>query len=196
MLGTGMQERDMECETYRCLPVSVCACVGAGLKVWYITRAIAHRRLVLHNLCMPSPCPYLRDLALVPVPLTLSVFLSSTLLPLLSLSLTPLLSLYSSSLSQRARPLDHYTWSFAGPIRYVLLVMSHLALRSTKMCFLGEKGAGESRAASVTPLIFGGKILPKNVTHYTTEARTDSQNNSFEGIIFRATVDVHRGGVV
>jgi len=54
----------------------------------------------------------------------------------------------------------------------ISVVMSGLALRSTNMCFLGGRGGGRSGAASVAPLLFMGKVLPKHVKRHVSEART------------------------
>jgi hypothetical protein len=42
----------------------------------------------------------------------------------------------------------------------------------------------------VTPLLFMGKVLPKNVKRHVSEARTTLQNNPFEGIQFRTNSDI------
>jgi len=60
--------------------------------------------------------------------------------------------------------------------------MSGLALRSTTMCVLGGRGGGLSGAASVAPMLFMGKVLPKHVKRHVSEACTILQNNPFEGI--------------
>ena len=50
------------------------------------------------------------------------------------------------------------------------------------MCFLWGRGGGQSGTASVAPLLFMGKVLPKHVKRHVLDTRTILQNNPFQGI--------------
>jgi len=67
-------------------------------------------------------------------------------------------------------------WDFNGDVRP--------ALHSTMMCFLGGRGVGRSGTASVAPLLFMGKVLPKHVKRHVLETRTILQNNPLREFSF------------